>query len=71
MKTDMKKFILLLTLLSLVSCGTRTEAPGYIVQVSQGGWYSPDYAAEQLMEQLHLTSRPFRESANRLKLRLN
>ena len=42
----MKKFILLLTLVILASCGKRTETPGYIVQVSLGGWHSPDYSAD-------------------------
>ena len=45
----MKKFILLLTLLALASCGTHTEKPGYIVQVSLGGWHTPDYTAEQII----------------------
>ena len=48
----MKKYILLLTLLALVSCGTRTEAPGYIVQVSLGGWHSPDYTAERIVARI-------------------
>ena len=48
----MKKFILFLTLLTLISCGTRTEAPGYIVQVSLGGWHSPDYSAQQIIARI-------------------
>ena len=52
----MKKFILLITLLTLVSCGTRTEAPGYIVQVSLGGWHTPDYTAEQIIARIDSVS---------------
>ena len=48
----MKKIILLLTLLALVSCGARTEAPGYIVQVSLGGWHTPDYTAGQIVSRI-------------------
>ena len=48
----MKKIILLLTLVALVSCATRTEAPGYIVQVSLGGWHSPDYTAGQIVARI-------------------
>ena len=48
----MKKFILLLTLVILASCGKRTEAPGYIVQVSLGGWHTPDYTAEQIIARI-------------------
>ena len=53
----MKKFILLLTLVILASCGKRTEAPGYIVQVSLGGWHSPDYTAEQIIARIDSVSR--------------
>jgi hypothetical protein len=48
----MKKLIILLSLLSLVSCGARTEAPWYIVQVSLGGWLAPDYTARQIIARI-------------------
>lgn len=43
-----------LGLLALVSCGTRSpeEGPGYIVQVSLGGWHSPDYSAGQIVSRI-------------------
>lgn len=53
----MKKFILLLTLVILASCGKRTETPGYIVQVSLGGWHSPDYSASQIIARIDSVSR--------------
>ena len=48
----MKKILLLLTLIALVSCGTRTDSPGYIVQVSLGGWNAPAYSAAQIVSRL-------------------
>ena len=53
----MKRIILLLSLIILVSCGKRTEAPGYIVQVSLGGWHSPDYSADQIIARIDSVSR--------------
>ena len=51
----MKKILLLLALLPLLACQSkRTEAPapGYIVQVSLGGWHAPDYTAEQIIARI-------------------
>ena len=52
----MKKLILLVMLIVLASCGTRTDAPGYIVQVSLGGWHSPDYTADQIIARIDSVS---------------
>ena len=44
---------LLLGLLALASCQTKpTAEPGYIVQVSLGGWHSPDYTASQIISRI-------------------
>ena len=52
----MKKFLLLLAaLLALFACQnkkTEVPAPGYIVQVSLGGWHAPDYSAEQIIARI-------------------
>ena len=52
----MKKSLLLLAaLLALFACRQRSSeepAPGYIVQVSLGGWYAPDYTAEQIIARI-------------------
>ena len=46
----MKKFLLLLTvMLVMAACREKPAGPGYIVQVSLGGWHSPDYTAEQII----------------------
>ena len=45
-------------LLALASCGTNpAPEPGYIVQVSLGGWHSPDYTAEQIIGRIDSVSR--------------
>ena len=42
----MKKVTLLLfALLALAACQEKPAEPGYIVQVSLGGWNHPDYTA--------------------------
>ena len=44
---------LFLGLLALASCQTKPAAePGYIVQVSLGGWHSPDYTASQIISRI-------------------
>ena len=49
----MRKFALFfLSLLLLASCQSRSAQPGYIVQVSLGGWNSPDYTADQIVARL-------------------
>ena len=44
--------ILLLSLLALTACRTRPAEPGYIVQVSLGGWHSPDYTADEIIARI-------------------
>ena len=41
--------LILLALLFLASCQEKAAKPGYIVQVSLGGWNSPDYTAEEII----------------------
>ena len=53
---SMKKFFLIAFLAALVSCGTRTEKPGFIVQVSLGGWHTADYSAEQIIARIDSVS---------------
>ena len=49
----MKRFVFfLLGLLALVACERRQTAPDYVVQVSLGGWHSPDYSAEQIINRI-------------------
>ena len=53
----MKKLSLLAVLFALVACGTEPASePGYIVQVSLGGWHSPDYTAEQIISRIDSVS---------------
>ena len=39
-------------LLLLAACQDKSPKPGYIVQVSLGGWHSPDYTAEQVISRI-------------------
>ncbi len=52
--TTMRKIsiLLFLGLLALSSCSRAGRQPGYIVQVSLGGWESPDYTAGQIIARL-------------------
>ena len=43
-------------LLMAVACKTRTAEPGYIVQVSLGGWNNPLYTADQIIGRLDTVS---------------
>ena len=43
---------LVLALLALTACQEKKAEPGYIVQVSLGGWHSPDYTAEQIIRRI-------------------
>jgi hypothetical protein len=46
----MRRILSLATgLLLLAACQTKPQEPGYIVQVSLGGWNAPDYTAEQVI----------------------
>ena len=52
----MKRFVIILfSLLALAAC-KQTEEPGYIVQVSLGGWHSPDYSASQIIARIDSVS---------------
>ncbi len=51
-----KLFSILLILMALVACGTKEAKPGYIVQVSLGGWHSPDYSAQQIIGRIDTVS---------------
>ena len=49
----MKKAIfIILALICIWSCKERLPEPGYIVQVSLGGWNSPDNSAECIISRL-------------------
>ena len=62
MKISFKYFTALTAVLFagliVISCkggtgsNTRVAEPGYIVQVSLGGWYSPDYTASQIVSRI-------------------
>lgn len=54
----MKKVLyLLIAILIMASCtGKRQNEPEYIVQVSLGGWHSPDYTAEQIIGRIDTVS---------------
>ena len=56
---EMKKVaIILMGLLALAACRNKTvKEPAYIVQVSLGGWHTPDYTAEQIIGRLDTVSR--------------
>ena len=54
----MKKIALfVIGLMALFSCQKQQEEAGYIVQVSLGGWHSPDYTAEQVIGRIDTVSR--------------
>ena len=53
----MKKLaFLLLGLLAVAACRTEPAEPAYIVQVSLGGWNSPDYTAEEIIGRIDTVS---------------
>ena len=54
----MKRIAYILTaLLMLGACQSKPAAePAYIVQVSLGGWYSPDYTAEEIVSRIDTVS---------------
>ena len=46
-------FFIVVCLLAIAACQSKPKAePGYIVQVSLGGWDSPEYTAEQIVNRL-------------------
>ena len=53
----MKRILYMLaSLLLLTACQDESPQPGYIVQVSLGGWHSPDYTAEQIIGRIEEVS---------------
>ena len=53
----MKKLLFFVAgLLLLTACQDKSPKPGYIVQVSLGGWHSPDYTAEQVIGRIEEVS---------------
>ena len=49
----MKKTVLILSaLLALAACQSKPAEPGYIVQVSLGGWHHADYTADQIIDRI-------------------
>ena len=53
----MRRFLYFLTgLLLLASCQDKPQTPGYVLQVSLGGWHSPDYTAEQVIGRIQEVS---------------
>ena len=59
MQNNMKKIVLLLLgLMTLLACQELKEQKeaSYIVQVSLGGWHSPDYTAEQIIGRIDTVS---------------
>ena len=45
----MRKILYLAAVLLLAACQSKPQEPGYIVQVSLGGWHSPDYTADEVI----------------------
>jgi len=57
---DMKKIaFFIIGLMTMLACQEQRVEPeaGYIVQVSLGGWHSPDYTAEQIIGRIDTVSR--------------
>ena len=52
----MKKTALIIALLATFACCSSEHGPSYIVQVSLGGWNSPEYSAEQIIARLDTVS---------------
>ena len=49
----MKRLALILgALLTLVACELKQAEPGYVVQVSLGGWHHADYTADQVIDRI-------------------
>ena len=44
------------SLLLFAACQSKPQEPGYVVQVSLGGWHSPDYTAEQIINRIEEVS---------------
>ena len=53
----MKRIIIVLSALLAFAACKQTEEPGYIVQVSLGGWHSPDYSADKIIDRIDSVSR--------------
>lgn len=45
----MRRILYFAAVLLLMTCQSKPQEPGFIVQVSLGGWHSPDYTAEEVI----------------------
>lgn len=45
----MRRILYFAAVLLLTACQSKPQEPGFIVQVSLGGWHSPDYTAEEVI----------------------
>ena len=53
----MRKLVsLILALAIFATCRSSEAVPGYVVQVSLGGWHSPDYTAEEIIGRIDTVS---------------
>ena len=53
MQTLKTIFLSLAAVVAFVACGPKpADEPGYIVQVSLGGWHTPEYTADEIISRL-------------------
>lgn len=48
----MRRILYIAAVLLLAACQSQPQEPGYIVQVSLGGWHSPDYTADEVISRI-------------------
>ena len=48
----MRRILYIAAVLLLAACQSKPQEPGYIVQVSLGGWHSPDYTADEVISRI-------------------
>ena len=48
----MRRILYFAAVLLLAACQSKPQEPGYIVQVSLGGWHSPDYTADEVISRI-------------------
>ena len=48
----MRRILYIAAVLLLAACQSKPQGPGYIVQVSLGGWHSPDYTADEVISRI-------------------
>ena len=48
----MRRILYFAAVLLLTACQSKPQEPGYIVQVSLGGWHSPDYTADEVISRI-------------------